>query len=456
LAGLVLGASFLFFAWLHITIPRLERVSAPEQALALMVGRTFDLEEALPHAPVWERLLYELSMESGADTLQEAIEWYRELAGYSKDPVVALHLAILEGEAGQLDHLRAKVARWERDSGPLDSYAVWVRTAYLELALPLTAERQMQAELAETLEAGWFYDKLALRLASRAGDRPLVAATSDALLRRGRELLERLRGLLMSDLAFVLVGVITAGALLQRPDHGRWRIGTAVIPPHWRGSTGMAVLIWGGAIGSVLTLVYLFEDISDSLLRFAALPLVNLPLLLLARRHLMTPFGLDLTEGLGLRMLPLAWGRFGLVCSALLAVGFAGEWLIAMLAESIGWSSHWTEWFDNDLVWGDSSEAAGTLVEYVLFAPVFEEVAFRGLLFATLRRRFGMTASALISAAVFGAAHGYGLLGFVSVLWSGLLWAWAYEKTGSLLPGILAHAVNNLLVCLAVILLLRW
>jgi membrane protease YdiL (CAAX protease family) len=36
-----------------------------------------------------------------------------------------------------------------------------------------------------------------------------------------------------------------------------------------------------------------------------------------------------------------------------------------------------------------------------------------------------------------------------------VLWAWIYEKTGSLLPGILAHAINNLLVCLAVMALLR-
>ena len=37
----------------------------------------------------------------------------------------------------------------------------------------------------------------------------------------------------------------------------------------------------------------------------------------------------------------------------------------------------------------------------------------------------------------------------------GVLWAWIYEKTGSILPGILAHAINNLLVCLAVMALLR-
>jgi membrane protease YdiL (CAAX protease family) len=64
--------------------------------------------------------------------------------------------------------------------------------------------------------------------------------------------------------------------------------------------------------------------------------------------------------------------------------------------------------------------------------------------------------SALLSAAIFAAAHGYGILGFASVLWSGAIWAWTYEKTGSLLPGMVAHALNNLMVCTTVIALLRW
>ncbi|MBH0189712.1 MAG: CPBP family intramembrane metalloprotease, partial [Nitrospira sp.] len=43
----------------------------------------------------------------------------------------------------------------------------------------------------------------------------------------------------------------------------------------------------------------------------------------------------------------------------------------------------------------------------------------------------------------------------ISVLWSGFLWPWIYEKTGSLIPGMIAHAMNNLLVSLTVMALLR-
>ena len=84
-----------------------------------------------------------------------------------------------------------------------------------------------------------------------------------------------------------------------------------------------------------------------------------------------------------------------------------------------------------------------------------KEVIFRGLLFATFRRRFGLVVSALASALIFSAAHGYGWVGLFSVLWSGILWAWSYERTRSLVPGMLAHAAVNLLATLSLLLLLR-
>jgi membrane protease YdiL (CAAX protease family) len=61
----------------------------------------------------------------------------------------------------------------------------------------------------------------------------------------------------------------------------------------------------------------------------------------------------------------------------------------------------------------------------------------------------------VLSAAIFGVAHGYGVAGFGSVFASGLMWAIAYEKTRSLLPGMVAHAANNVSAACAVLALLR-
>jgi membrane protease YdiL (CAAX protease family) len=61
----------------------------------------------------------------------------------------------------------------------------------------------------------------------------------------------------------------------------------------------------------------------------------------------------------------------------------------------------------------------------------------------------------MLTASVFAVAHGYGAAGLLDVFWSGLVWAWAYERTRSVIPGVVAHAVTNLLVSVGLLALLR-
>jgi hypothetical protein len=216
-------------------------------------------------------------------------------------------------------------------------------------------------------------------------------------------------------------------------------------------------LVQGGALGLVLTLaVVLSIDLPPPVLAVLLIPLGNLPVLLLAYRYLFGGETQGFRDGLGLWPVVGTWGRLALAVVAVVAAGLVGEGGIGLVADQFEVSDHWTEWFDSDLVWGSPGIAALTILQYVTLAPTFEELVFRGLLFGTLRRKFRWGTAAVISAAIFALAHGYGVLGFTSVLWSGVIWAWAYEKTGSLLPGMLAHAVNNLMVCLSVLLLLRF
>jgi membrane protease YdiL (CAAX protease family) len=64
-------------------------------------------------------------------------------------------------------------------------------------------------------------------------------------------------------------------------------------------------------------------------------------------------------------------------------------------------------------------------------------------------------AAARVSGIVFALPHGYAAAGSLSVLMSGVLWAVAYERTRSLLPGMIAHAANNVMSTLWVVALLR-
>ena len=423
-----------------------------------MVSRTMDVQEGLKRAPQWEQQL--MAWTSGDNETERAyeVEWYQELAEISEDPLVPLQLAILQAEAGRVSQALLSAHEWASAEDPLPQYADLVIAAYGEGPVHY-ADRYilLQAKAAEVLPVGWFYDRLAERLARRANDTALVARIQkQAAVRVDRQFVWSHR-LTLIQLGAMAVGTVACVLFwFRRNEPCLLRLHEPGVPPPWPGGVGAAVLLRGGAMGAMLTALFLMyappENVS---LRALVIPMTNVPVLLLAYRHLFRPSGMTFDEGFGLEV---GWARVGRLVAVVLAVvaaGLWGEWVMERLSEPFHLTSHWSEWFDADLVWASPSLTAISLVEYVIFAPVFEELAFRGLLFAILRRKFRFLPAALISASIFAIAHGYGVIGFVSVLWSGLLWAWVYEKTGSLLPGILAHAINNLLVCLSVMALLR-
>ncbi len=306
--------------------------------------------------------------------------------------------------------------------------------------------RRISGALAEVLEPGWFRDRIATRLAVRVGDRDLLAATTAAQEARSTRLLARTRATLAVEVMLIAVALVLLVRVAVR-RRAFDRISVVVLPPAWRGRDGIRVLIWGGAIGALLLFGSSFvpERPYFRVLLGATTNLSFVPLIFLAWLFLIRPSAQTLREGFGL--VPTSDGarRLVLVVLTLLALGQLGEGALDLAGRWFGLSAHWTEWFDRDLVWGSRA----------VVTPICEEIVFRGLLFATLRRRFGLAPAAVVSAAIFAVAHGYGTLGFAAVFWSGLLWAWSYERTGSLLPSMAAHAADNLMASLSVMLVLR-
>lgn len=459
LAALILAGGILMLANIILSSPRLDRVEEKDRALALIINRTMDLEYAIAQTPAWEHIFYEATT-GWADELAQAVAWYEELAEVSNEPLTLVYLSVLEGEAGRVDRVRNEIKGWEQLPAPFPVYARLLHTAYLsemsdEASIGKEEATALRDELADEVPAGWFADRLAISLATQAGDQAWLSEAQDNLSARGQALLWRARALLAFDLGVIAAGIVLAVILYarRRRDTDALAVGSAAVPPPWSGAVGAVVLVRGGAFWIALMIAVLTLGIES--VRVVAVPLTYLPLLLLARRHLFEPAGVGLPEGLGLVPLPSGWGRCWRLVGIVAAAGLLGEWAITLAAEPSGFSSHWTEGFDEAMIWGDPTKLASSLVETIIFAPAFEEIVFRGLFFATLRRRFGFVPSALISAVVFAIAHGYGILGFVSVLWSGVLWAWVYERSGSVLPGMLAHMLNNAAVCLSVILFLR-
>lgn len=80
-----------------------------------------------------------------------------------------------------------------------------------------------------------------------------------------------------------------------------------------------------------------------------------------------------------------------------------------------------------------------------IFAPIAEELIFRGAILRVLLDAFGRKGTwlaILLSAALFGAIHlnpAQGIHGFIM----GILLGWMYCRTRSIIPGIVLHWVNN-------------
>jgi membrane protease YdiL (CAAX protease family) len=85
----------------------------------------------------------------------------------------------------------------------------------------------------------------------------------------------------------------------------------------------------------------------------------------------------------------------------------------------------------------------------VIAAPVTEEVCFRGMLFGGLREKLPRIAAALVCGLIFGALHALtGVSAVPPLIVFGFLLALLYERTGSIVPGILLHMLNNTIALL--------
>jgi membrane protease YdiL (CAAX protease family) len=149
---------------------------------------------------------------------------------------------------------------------------------------------------------------------------------------------------------------------------------------------------------------------------------------------------------------PAAW-QFGLLRTRL---GPAIGWVILAWLMFVSFSALWaaianvTENDDLPQELGADESTAALIAVAVLvcvLAPVAEEFFFRGFLFTALRRRLHLIGGAIVTGIVFGAVHaGSADPEFLPPLaFFGFVLCLLYHWTGSLLPCIVLHALNNAL-----------
>jgi len=445
LVALLIGSLFLS------STTQLDKLDRSEESLERLVSREMELRDALNRASEWERRTYTV-LSGDKDTLNESVGWYDELVGVVESPLAQLYRVVLLAEAGQAERVSAAIVPWEfRDEGTA-RMAGWIRAAYLGMPPDAETGRKLVEEIRDGLPAGWFADVLVARVAAGIGDRVALSEAESAIAVRGDTLLYRHRVLVVGELALLSLGVIVLGWIRGR--RSEVRVGEAPVPPSWMFQDGYGLFIRGVLGFLVISALVPFVLDKETPFVGVATLVAGAPLMWWTLRYLSVE-GISPQLTFGLQPPAGGVGRVASVLVVLIGLSVAGEVAISVLFGVLHIQTHWADGLLEDLLWGPPWFAISQAFDSVVWAPFVEEIAFRGVLYATLRTRMRVWPAVLVSAGIFAFAHGYSVMGFASVFWSGTLWALAYEHTRSLLPGMLAHAVNNLLVTLEFVWLLR-
>ena len=425
--------------------------------LERVASRLLGLESRMKELSVLEQVLYRVWGQP-EDTQDEIRGWYAEMVDEYSPAVDRLYLGVLQAERGlPVDILQPTIKGADAEES-MGLFRELLDRTYFHSGNSLQQDQTLQARLAEEVPANWFYFQLAIALAAQDHDVELKESLRHQFVRFTDPQFLNGRLLLVIECGLVGIGVFVLflmGVRSWRNRKNKSHQDDGVIPSLWSFGDGFAVLVRGGAVTILLIGVIMLIPNGGSILETYGSLLLYVPTVILAVLLLGRAQGRPLFSVLcGQRALP-APGAFLSVVVSIVALGLLGDLVIVLGGEAFEWSVDWKDWFLPQLVWGSQLELLKTGFEVVLLAPVFEEIIFRGLLYPTLRAKFTILISIIGSALIFALAHGYGLVAFLTVFWSGLLWAWAYERTGSILPAICAHVINNGLVVYSLVAIFR-
>lgn len=82
-------------------------------------------------------------------------------------------------------------------------------------------------------------------------------------------------------------------------------------------------------------------------------------------------------------------------------------------------------------------------ISAAVISPIYEEILYRGFLYRYFRSKYGIKGGILISSLIFMIVHIPTFNTLPVNFVTGLVFAWTYEKTGSIWPGVLIHGTFN-------------
>ena len=220
-------------------------------------------------------------------------------------------------------------------------------------------------------------------------------------------------------------------------NHTKFRAARRELKVPWAGWEGLGVVCAAWILTLFLQVAF-YEIVSETGHVWGLLVLAPALALLwwrhwkIDKRPLKTLFGLT----------PGGWCLVmaGLVLFTAVSMGNTGAY---DAAHATGLKSHWAEGVYEPELYEPWRLRWIILANAVLVGPAGEELIFRGILFPALRHWMLMSAAAILSSVVFAAYHYYSWPGFFGLLVFGAICALATYLTGSLVPAIIAHILNN-------------
>ena len=429
---------------------QLERLHYIGESAGRMMDRHLEFYAGYDQVGVAERYLHGFLFGKRQDVENESIDNYEEVLDFfSRHPDQATswsllntqsRLLIVLAETGRLDDLRTKLDRFN-ESPESELVAEAIRYAYLQEGSEENLPEIMYG--ARMMPLGWAADRLWIRIAERRGDKMAEQYLLQRHLANG--LKQRQQVLAVSAVVFVII-LLGMFAL--------WRYREIFVTTvwsqkseHWPLAQGYAIVIRAAVAGMIIMLLlqlWSTQFFKPGVLAQWSTLFASLPMLYLIQRQLKLKNSEGMSKLFGLSLCDIGWKPFFIICLGFVAVDWLGSMFISWFSWTLGVSSHWSEALNERLVFGPSMTMWLGMINLVIFTAIFEEIGFRGLVYSTMRSRLNAPWAICLSALLFSSVHLYSLAGFLSVLWSGLVLAYMYERYRSLLPGMVVHAVGNL------------
>lgn len=85
------------------------------------------------------------------------------------------------------------------------------------------------------------------------------------------------------------------------------------------------------------------------------------------------------------------------------------------------------------------------LISAVVISPIYEEIFYRGVLYSFFRTKLGIAPGLILNGIIFTLVHIPHYETLPIMFAGGVVFAWLYEKSSSIIPAVLAHTLLNLI-----------